>query len=175
MGMILSLVQFTPEKLQDYLENPEHFEKDLPVLENSKDDRSCYLDKAWDAIHYILTGTKMDGYLWTGTRRDNNQDPLSMVIYSDQFFDEQQILSIAPASYLTPDQVHDITARILELDSSGVRARYNPSHMQELGIYPGFWSDNPNLFEYVDDSFKRLKEFYADAASKGHAVASYLG
>jgi hypothetical protein len=174
MGMVLSLIQFTPQKLQDYLRNPEHFEKDLTNLEENNDDQSCYLDKAWEAIHYILTGTRIGGVLLTGTKRLNSKEPLSKAIYSEQFFDQEQNLGVGPASYLTADQVSEINTIISKMDSSFVKQHYHPSDMNEMGIYPTFWNDDPSLFDYVNDSFNKLKTFYADAASKGNAVASYL-
>ena len=174
MGMILSLVQFTPQKLQEYLDSPEHFEEDLSNLENSQDDPSCYLDKAWEAVHYLLTRTRIGGFLLTGTKRPGNQDPLSMAVYSEQFFDQEQDLGLGPASYLTSEQVRQISALISNMESSFIKDRYNPEEMNEMGIYPTFWNNDANLFDYVSDSFNNLKKFYEDAASKGNAVASYL-
>src|SRR4030095_549870 len=161
MGMVLSLLQFSSKKLEEYLESPDLFEKDLSDLENSSDHPSCYLDKAWEAIHYLLTGTRMEGFLLTGTKRPDTKEVLSLAVYSEQFFDQQQDLGLGPASYLTPDQVRQISNTISKMDSSFVKERYNPKRMNDIGVYPTFWNSDADLFHYVDDSFSKLKTFYA--------------
>ena len=175
MGVVISLVQFTPQKLQEYLDNPEQFSNDLPDLERNVENPSCYLDKAWDAVQYVLTGTSMGDPSLKEKSSDDAQKILSLAIYSGQYFDEEQELGMGPASYLTPDQVKQIDGIVSKMDSSFVKERYNPTHMDKIGIYPVFWSKNPNNIEYVDENFNNLKTFYADAASKGHAIGSYMG
>lgn len=174
MGMTLLLVQFSMEKLQDYLKNPQHFENDLPELENSEVNSSCDLDKAWEAIHYLLTGSTIGGFLVTGKKRSDNNHPLTQAVYSDQFFDEKQDLGVGPASYLTSEQVKDINNFLQQLDESVLRDRYNPVAMTEIGIYPHFWNDNHFLLDYVVNSFRKFKAFYSEAASKNHSIASYV-
>ncbi len=45
--------------------------------------------------------------------------------------------------------------------------------MAKLGIYPGRF-DQPDDAAWVLDGFRRLREFYADAARKNRAVITCL-
>jgi hypothetical protein len=164
MGMVFSMVQFPSDKLQEYIDNPENFEKDLMTLVENQANPSLYLDKSWEAIHYILTGTKIG----SGVK------PLSLVIYSEQFFDEEQNLGMGPASYLTAEQVKEIDYILEKLDDTFLKEKYKPLEMVKFGVYPNFWDKDPTLFDYVADNFQKLKDFYKDAASKSHAIASYM-
>jgi hypothetical protein len=165
MGMVLSIVQFSATKLEEYIDNPQKFENDLGSLEKNKNDIPVYLDKSWEAVHFILTGNKIG----------NGEPPLSLAVYGLHFFDEGQDLGMGPACYLFPDQVKVINSILEGWDESFVKERYNPEKMDQIGIYPTFWKKDPTLIDYVSDNFKKLKRFYKDAALKGNAVASYLG
>ncbi len=165
MGMVFTMVQFPGEKLQEYINRPEHFERELMTLQGNQTGQSLCLDKSWDAIHYILTGAK----LGSGER------PLALIIYSEQFFDEEQDLGMGPASYLTPDQVKEISNILDKLDNSYIKQKYSAVEMTKIGVYPGFWDKDPSLFDYVSDNFNELKNFYRNAATKNHAIASYMG
>ena len=165
MGMVFSIVQFSSAKLQEYLNDPDKFESDMRSLEKNEIDKPVYLDKSWEAIHFILTGNKIG----------SGEPPLSQAVYGEQFFDKGQDLGMGPASYLTPEQVKHINALMSELGEDFLRKNYKPEEMDKKGIYPQFWSQNANLIDYVRENFFALKEFYRDAASKGNAIASYLG
>ena len=166
MGMVITMVQFPKTKLDEYLNQPENFEKDLNKLESNSIDKSLYLDKSWEGIHFILTGKRIG----------EGDEPLALTIYGNQFFDEEQELGMGPASYLTPEQVKDISNRLADFDRNKLMERYTPRKMDQIGIYPVFWSKNSDeLFEYIFENFSALQIFFKDAASKEHAIASYLG
>ena len=165
MGMVLSIVQFSAAKLQEYLDEPDKFEFELRSLEDNKIDKPVYLDKSWEAIHFILTGNKIG----------SGEPPLSLAVYSEQFFDKEQDLGMGPASYLTPEQVKEMNSWLEMFDDDYVKGRYDITKMNELRIYQHPWSANPVVFEYVLDNFQKLKAFYKEVASKDHAIASYLG
>lgn len=165
MGMVLEIVQFSASNLQKYIKNPNSFKSDLRKLSKNEVDKSVYLDKAWEAVHFILTGENLGC----------GDPPLCKTIYSRQFFDEKQDLGMGPASYLTSEQVKEIYILLEALDDKYVKAKYDPAKMNEVGIYQKPWDNNPMLFDYVIDNFRKLKAFYKDAASKNHAIASYLG
>lgn len=162
--MVLSIVQFPASKLEEYIADPQKFEDDLGSLEKNKNDMPVYLDKSWEAIHFILTGNNLGEGI----------APLSLAIYSRQFLNEKQDLGIGPASYLSPEQVKELHLSLEILDDNYARERYNPSVMNKLKIYQYPWGDDPIYFKYLLENFQKLKVFYRDAASKGHAVASYL-
>jgi len=157
------MVSFSQEKLDEYLRDPDLFEHELESLENAS---SLSLDKSWEGIHFLLTGAK----LGSGT------PPLSLVIYSEQFFDEEQDLGMGPASYLTPAQVRTVSEILLAWDEQELRARFDPVRMNQAEVYPFGWDQEPEeQFAYLRDNFIDLKKFYADAASRGAAIASYIG
>ncbi len=172
MGVGLSLLQFPAKKLNEYLNNPELFIKDLGKLENGKVKKSCDLGKAFDAIYYLLNNKKFDGYAATGKLRIN-EPPLSLVIYSDQLISKDQDLGMGPASYLYPDQIKEINKQLSVIDITFLKNIYDPQKMNRMKIYPTFW--NEDLFKYIEYTFAEMKNFYNHASQKGNAVASYFG
>jgi hypothetical protein len=51
-------------------------------------------------------------------------------------------------------------------------ARYNPAQMTMLGIYPNGWS-GPDA-QWLMREFRRVRDFYSDASSKGFAIVACL-
>jgi hypothetical protein len=48
--------------------------------------------------------------------------------------------------------------------------------MNAAEVYPFGWDQEPEKqFAYLRDNFIDLKKFYSDAASRGEAIASYIG
>ena len=63
----------------------------------------------------------------------------------------------------------ELNRRTLE---SEMTARYNPAQMTMLGIYPNGWS-GPDA-QWLMREFRRVRDFYSDASSKGFAIVACL-
>jgi hypothetical protein len=121
------------------------------------------LDKAWHGVHYILCGEAEPG-----------PTLLSQAILGGSALgdDDEGFSGYGPARYFSVDQVAQLAAQLsdpgLEAEAS---SRFDAARMDELGIYPGW---NASDADWVIDGFRRLRDFYADAATKGRAIVTCL-
>lgn len=121
------------------------------------------VDKAWQGIHYLLTGTA-----------DQGDAPRSLAVFGGAEFGPE--VGIGPARFLTPQQVRDVSAALADFSEAELRANFNPQDMQARGVYPEvIWvRDGVQALDYVLENFRPLAEFYADAAARGDAVLQWL-
>jgi hypothetical protein len=120
------------------------------------------LDKNWHGVHYVLCGEAEPG-----------AQLLSQAVMGGvELGDDEGFSGYGPPRYFTSAQVAEL-ARALsqpELESEAA-ARFDAARMSQLGIYPGW---QPSDATEVMDGFRRLRDFYADAADKGRAIITCL-
>jgi hypothetical protein len=125
-------------------------------LSNRADD----LDKAWHAIHFLLTRTAGEaqfplGFLSTGGTVLSD-DPI------DRVFSAADVQEIAKA--LEPITWPDLARR------------YNPAALARAGIYPKIWHrQDEDHTEYLEENYSRLREAVLLAAQRGQALLTSLG
>jgi hypothetical protein len=121
------------------------------------------LDKAWHGVHYILCGEPEPGPALL------SQAVLGGSALGD---DDEGFSGYGPARYFTAEQVAQLAEQLsvpgLEAEAAG---RFDAARMEELDIYPGWKSSDA---DWVTDGFRRLRDFYADAAKKGRAILTCL-
>lgn len=161
MGMTLALLSVSGDELESIL-------KDSSLLEQiveEEEDRLEDLEKSWDGIGYLLSGHPL-------LESAEPVTDLSRVLYSGQAVDPGQNLGSGPAMYLTPEQVRDAARELSGITLERLRARYNGADMRAKEVYPGAWTDEE--FDYLEEYFTILREFYIVAAKDGHAVISII-
>jgi hypothetical protein len=118
------------------------------------------LEKSWHGIHYLLCGEVEPG----------SSIPSQAVLGGSEFGED---LGYGPARYFTVDQVVQISRELSrpELETE-MSARFAPSRMSELGIYPQRWraSDVTWLLEVFD----QLRKFYREASSQHLAIIACI-
>jgi hypothetical protein len=121
------------------------------------------LDKAWHGVHYVLCGEAEPGAALL------TQAVLGGVELGD---DEEGFSGYGPARYFTAAQVAELGRALSrpELEAEAA-ARFDAVRMSQLNIYPGW---RPSDAEGVMDAFRRLRDFYSDAAAKGRAIITSL-
>jgi hypothetical protein len=121
------------------------------------------LDKAWHGVHYVLCGEVEPGTALL------SQAVLGGVELGD---DPEGFSGYGPARYFTAAQVAELGQALNRpaLESEAA-ARFDAPRMSQLSIYPGW---RPSDAEWVMDGFRRLRDFYSDAASKGRAIVTCL-
>jgi hypothetical protein len=122
------------------------------------------LEKAWHGVHYLLTGSAEPG----ATLR--SQAVLGGVELGE---DPEGFSGYGPARYFRATQVREISAELSrpELEAEAA-ARFDPAKMSQMEIYPG-WSGDQDK-EWLMDAFRRLRDFYANAAANGRAIVTSL-
>jgi hypothetical protein len=126
---------------------------------------SCYVDKSWHAMHFILTGSAEEavlpeGYLLEGGTELQEPDP-----------DELDV----PVRLLSPDDVKAFHAAVQPIDETELRRRFDPDAMADADIY-SFDVEHPeDEFEILLGYFAELQTFLADAVKQQRAVVITLG
>jgi hypothetical protein len=125
----------------------------LEVLPDSRsEDDESDVDKAWHAIHFLLTGTaeptdNLLGFLCSGGTSIKDTD-----------------VGFGPPRTYTSTQVAAIFAELTALDRDKLHSRYKPKEMDEQDVYSPHWEeDGEEGFEYVWGHFERLLSLLADA------------
>lgn len=160
--MIASLLRVTTSELETYLENSTLLEERVYSPDAERDFSLTDVDKAWDAIIFLLTGQNIQ----------NADHQLVQVLFSGQIIDEEQDLGYGPAHYLTPEQVKDINRQINLITEEELQQKYDSKKMNELDVYPSRWDDE--AFEYVNHHFKGLQKIYSDADKNDQGIITFL-
>ncbi len=121
------------------------------------------LDKEWHGVHFVLCGKAEPGV-----------ELLSQAVMGGVALgeDDEGFSGYGPARFFPPDKVAEIAKALsrLELENE-MAARFDADEMTKLNIYPGWRSSDAGA---VMDAFRRLRNFYMDAASKQRAIVTCL-
>lgn len=116
------------------------------------------IDKAWHAIHFLLTkqpwSTQLpSGFLLAGTEVGAELDYGAIRV-------------------LSPSQVSDIADHLSTLPADFVNLEFDFEKLQSADIYPSIWDSNdPEDITYTASYFEDLKQFVTEAASRGEGIA----
>jgi hypothetical protein len=121
------------------------------------------LDKAWHGVHYLLCGEAEPGATL-----------LSQAVLGGATIgpDDEGFSGYGPARYFTATQVAELAQALSQPGlESECAARFDPKRMSDLEIYPGWGAADA---KWALDAFRRLRDFYADAAAGGRAIVTCL-
>jgi hypothetical protein len=118
------------------------------------------VDKAWHAIHFLLTGTA-----WGG------EPPLNFLVTGGTEVGDD--LGYGPARGLTSAEVRLVAAALQPLTPDVLLQRFNPVALGAAEIYPEIWDRPPEEDDtrgYVAECYDQLRSFVVDAAADGEAL-----
>ncbi|MFO0857366.1 MAG: YfbM family protein [Phycisphaerales bacterium] len=174
MGMIASLTAVDATTLTRIRSNPDLlFELLDPVaIEDEQPDApdvfSIDLDKAWHAIHYILTDS-----VWEGSF------PKAFLLKGGTMFggDPDDPLSDQPSRAFSAEQTRAIADMLKSVPLAVFASKYDPRLLDAAKIYPeGIWlRDGDDAREYVTSYYDTLTTFVNSAASKGYCLLVSIG
>jgi uncharacterized protein DUF1877 len=123
------------------------------------------LDKSWNGLHFLFTGTESEG-----------EEPGCFLLRGGADLGEDEIGNDIPR-VLTPEQVKAFAAFLAPLSTEELSRRYDAKRMMALGIYPKIWDrtgeENDGL-DYVLEFFVQLRDFVAAAAADGDALVVHV-
>ena len=120
------------------------------------------VDKAWQAIHYLLTGTAdpidgLLGFLITGGTTIEGTD-----------------VGYGPPRSFTSTQVASIASDLRALDRDALHRRYKPKEMDEHDVYPQIWArDGVEGFDYIWQHFEGLRSLLEEAHRRKQGLLVY--
>ncbi|MET0637928.1 MAG: YfbM family protein [Chitinophagaceae bacterium] len=163
MGMTGQFLRVSNDDLETYFLNSNLLSERMDASYTG-DPEFIDIDKAWEGILFLLTGS--------GIAIDPHH-PLAKIIMSENVVDEDQNFGFGPATYVTPEEVIQLSKELTTIDRAELTKRYNPVALNEAEIYPQGWDDE-EMLEYVLENYDTLKQFYADAAANGQAIVSII-
>lgn len=152
----LTRLREEPELLVDYVD------EDAPAGFGPFADLD--VDKAWHAIHFLLTGVAWDG-----------EPPLNFIAGGGTEVGEE--LGYGPARSLTSVEVRTLAAALEVIPRESLLQRFDPSALTAAEIYPNIW-DRPDEEDdtrgYVGEYYEQLRAFILDAATGGEALLIWI-
>jgi hypothetical protein len=124
------------------------------------------LDKAWHALHFLLTGTA-----WEGT------PPLNFIVAGGESIGDEDV-GYGPAHALRASEVSSLHSALRGIDSRALLERYDGPAMDALEIYPGGWAEyDPKggaPFGYYSGAYDELRALVEEGAETGRGLLVWL-
>ena len=132
------------------------------------------MDKMWDAMCKMLTGTNFQERLKAGDIFSSNE-PFSWAIFGHSALDEElsEMISFSNAS-----DVKEVARALKNVDINALLAKINLKEFASSKTYPdifGSESEFENIKEKLKEHFAGLLNFYQNAASNGLGVIIVIG
>jgi hypothetical protein len=131
---------------------------------------SVDLDKAWEPLHFLLTGSNADG----------GDEPACYLAFGGEDLDsdlDDNVYSSIRA--LTPEQVASFDRHLRSLTLEELRRRFDVDRMTELRIYarprrskgP---DDYDQMLDHLLEAFEEVRAFVRETAASGAGAIVYL-
>jgi uncharacterized protein DUF1877 len=118
------------------------------------------LEKSWQGIHYLLTGTAWEG-----------DPPLNFLLAGGRELDIE--IGLGPPRTHTAAETRIIAAAFAGIDDAELRRRFAPAEMTRLEIYPGVWDLDPakdDTLGHLLDGVAVLRSGLARVVGQGHGL-----
>ena len=117
------------------------------------------LDKAWQAIHFLLTG-----------QIDGGNPPLSWAVLGGlELPDKEEFTAGSPLRILSPEQVGEVARALSAISAEQLLSRGTITEMAKKNIYAMSENEDPDR-EYLRTHYEGLQQFYANAEQKGNGM-----
>jgi hypothetical protein len=120
------------------------------------------LEKAWDGIHYLLTGTSGGG-----------DPPLNSLLCGGQALQDDGEWGYGPPAILSRAQTLAFHEALSSLSNRELAARFDPADMMAKKIYPEVWDRDPaddDTLDYLMVYIRELRECLGRAAEGGFGL-----
>jgi hypothetical protein len=169
MSMILCLRTVSDTTLERLLKKPEliHALVNNEEVENdgalTDEGLSVDLDKAWHAIHFLLTGS-----VWEGEGRE------AFLLVGGKTIGDIDV-GYGPARGLTAAETCEIATALARITVQALAARFDGTKLDVAEIYPQIWvRDGQDGLEYITEYYESLRQFVATACSKKMGMLVFI-
>lgn len=132
-------------------------------LEPRMDGDEGDVDKAWNAIHYLLTGSAEAGSF-----------PASFILHGGTEVGEEDV-GFGPARVFSASEVTMIEDMLQEHTRESLLAHYDGRAMDQAKVYPQIWGrDGESGFEYLWENFTTLQSFVRTTRELNQQLLIYL-
>ncbi|MBI3271769.1 MAG: YfbM family protein [Planctomycetes bacterium] len=119
--------------------------------------KSCDVDKAWQAIHYLLTKKA-----WSAP------PPLGNVVLGGTPIGKDS--GYGRARYLTPEEVSEVALTLATISPEELGRRFDADALVDADIYPGAWGMGNDDLHFIRVNYEGLRAYYADAQRQGYGM-----
>jgi Domain of unknown function (DUF1877) len=159
--MIGNLRPASDSEIERLLANPSEITRFLYGADADSRER-VVLNKAWHAIHFALTGSRLGG-----------EEPLNFLVSEGTPVGEVDV-GFGPARVLTSQQVSQIAAALASIEPDEVARRVDLSKFDQQVIYPGNWQRNGVGVDYVITNYRAMRNLIGRAAERGEGLVLYI-
>jgi hypothetical protein len=131
-------------------------------LYEENQDNFVDIDKAWQGIHFILTGDPFGG-----------DKPLVNVVMGGVPIGEEDV-GVGPARGLSVSEVAEVAAALGAIDEHEFKKRFDLEELAANDIYPNSWEDHDLDLEYFTTHYITLRETFLKAARDGKAMIVFM-
>jgi Domain of unknown function (DUF1877) len=167
-GILGWLMRLTPVRV--YENDPDAVPP--PGAENVARRPHIDLDKAWEPLHFLFTGTALEG-----------EEPACYLACGGEELveelDDEQNNVYSSIRVLAPEQVAAFDRYLSSLTIDELRRRFDVNRMIELRIYSKRRStkaptDDDGTLDHLIEAFEDLRTFVRETAASGAAAIAYL-
>lgn len=165
MGIVGCFAAVNPAQLDALRKDPSGLEGFLyPEDDEGEPEHQLDVDKAWNGIHYLLTGTSNEG-----------EGPLALAIKGGQEIGDD--MGYGPARFLLPEEVQAVAQALERLTLEQLKKGFKPDAMTTGGVYPeNIWTEEgEEALDYLLEHYQALVDFYRDASARGDGALLWLG
>jgi uncharacterized protein DUF1877 len=159
--MIGNLRPASDSEIERLLANPADVTRFLYGSEAGEHER-VNLKKAWHAIHFVLTGSRLGG-----------DEPLNFLIAEGTPVGEVDV-GFGPARVLTSAQVQSIAAALAAIEPDDVARRIDVRKLDDEVIYPGNWQRDGIGVDYIVDNYRNMRKLIQASATRGQGLILYI-
>ncbi|MEN9359340.1 MAG: hypothetical protein RL095_875 [Verrucomicrobiota bacterium] len=117
-----------------------------------------YIDKAWDGVHFLLTGKSTKESV-------DDTHPLAFMLRGTSF-KRQDI-----AALLSVEEVQEIHKAFIDIDPERLYELADPADFKAKDLYPSIWDEpKEECIGYVTNALVEVKSFFEHAAGRRQAV-----
>ena len=153
MGLIANYKKLSDKNLNElkalYTENAESI---TDIEENNNDlEILLDLDKMWDVLHFVLTGTSAS-------------EPIKNNCFSEAILGISHIEEVEDfISYTEKSRIKDILLALDNFDIEKAMESFSMEECKKANIYPDIWDyeeESEEIEEEIMDYFQNMKDFY---------------
>jgi len=161
MGMIGNLRPASDSEIARLLANPSEITRFLYGAEADGRER-VVLNKAWHAIHFALTGSRLGG-----------EEPLNFLVSEGTPVGEVDV-GFGPARVLSSRQVRQLATALAAIEPDEVARRIDLGKFDQEAIYPGNWRRNGIGVDYVLANYRDMRDLIGRLAERGDGLVLYI-
>jgi hypothetical protein len=159
--MIGHLRPASDAEIERLLDNPSDITRFLYGSEAGERER-VVLNKAWHAIHFALTGSRLGG-----------DEPLNFLVAEGTPVGEVDV-GFGPARVLNSDQVRSIAGALAPIEPDEVARRVDVHKLDEELIYPGNWQRDGIGVDYIVANYREMRDLIERTAAQGQGLVLYI-